>query len=455
VLRTSDMRPPTKTDLQLYINAKDAKAAGTRTASSSSRALSATAAAHSPPAPAPAPAETQYTGVSYVARLHKWRSCFFSPLEKKTVGTGSHATAYEAARARHERILHDIPVALRSRVTDDFVYTAADPRRALAPVEASAAERAALAAAAAARQIVKRGTPAPVRAPAAAPAPKSAARAPLPAPSGVPRAPAAAGPPVTAPSSPALTRSALGRPAPKTAAKVIPPMRLPPPRYVQPWRSSGGDLPSLLGAPFGDEEGISAGISALLEGAQGVLPTARSSIAPSVTEAAAALQTISMSRREDMSAAMGSWEEEGGQPYDGGQQRGTYSGLNPPKKARRGGGGGEGGGVASFRWEGSPFPVFHVFPPPPPQPHGRFTAPRDLAPLAPVPGWLAPESMHEVGTRCPPMRAGSGLPSFMAHLSPSAFRGHGAGAGAYGSSPFHSDKAGAGRRTSSLDMPLW
>lgn len=62
-----------------------------------------------------------YIGVTYVERLKKYRSCFFSPIESKTIGTGTWPSPYEAARARHEKVA-ELPPEMRVRVSDDFEY---------------------------------------------------------------------------------------------------------------------------------------------------------------------------------------------------------------------------------------------------------------------------------------------------------------------------------------------
>lgn len=42
-------------------------------------------------------------------------------MQKKTIGTGSHLTAYEAARARHAHLCRHLAPEWRSHVSQDFI----------------------------------------------------------------------------------------------------------------------------------------------------------------------------------------------------------------------------------------------------------------------------------------------------------------------------------------------
>jgi hypothetical protein len=66
-----------------------------------------------------------WIGVSFVPRLRKFRSYYFHPDIKKTIGCGSYLTAYDAAKARQIAILELGPL-IRTRISQDFIPDAAD-----------------------------------------------------------------------------------------------------------------------------------------------------------------------------------------------------------------------------------------------------------------------------------------------------------------------------------------
>ncbi len=67
---------------------------------------------------------TNWIGVSYVPRLRKYRSFIFHPVYRKTIGCGTHMTAYEAAKARHVAVAK-LPHEVQAHISQDFVF---DPR---------------------------------------------------------------------------------------------------------------------------------------------------------------------------------------------------------------------------------------------------------------------------------------------------------------------------------------
>jgi hypothetical protein len=71
-------------------------------------------------------ARTSWIGVSYVPRLKKYRSFIFHPVYRKTIGCGTHPTAYDAAKARH-KIISSLPMDIRAHISQDFVPDPLDP----------------------------------------------------------------------------------------------------------------------------------------------------------------------------------------------------------------------------------------------------------------------------------------------------------------------------------------